>query len=51
MRTRLPSPPMRPRSLALWWGNLVAAALIAAETVAVDPLAGGQASRAATVKG
>jgi hypothetical protein len=40
MGTRVLSPPMRPPSLPLWLGILVAAALIAVETRVVSPLAG-----------
>jgi hypothetical protein len=40
MGTRLLSLPMRPPSLPLWLGILVATALIAAETLVVYPLAG-----------
>jgi hypothetical protein len=41
---------MRPPSLALWLGIVDAAALIAAEMLVVDPLAG-DASGGATVRG
>jgi hypothetical protein len=40
MGTRVLSLPMRPPSLPLWFGILVAAALIEAETLVVYPLAG-----------
>jgi hypothetical protein len=42
MGTRVLSLPMRPPSLPLWLGILVAAALIAAETPVAYPLAGGE---------
>ena len=42
MGTRLLSLPMRPRSRPLWLGILVAAALIAAETLVMYPRSGAE---------